>query len=475
MRTEKDRSGITTALASGEMLLRTHRMETSAAGRARSAPSSCDGGRPSARFSSAQERALSALQAISRHTGAEPDPRTCLGLLSGTVAAQVGASRCAFFTLTPDGRAISAQVEAHNIARPLLDTLPSIPCDARGRDPGGRVVFGDEVYISAPDDRGEPDPCRRLVEMLGARDALAVAWKAGERRFGALAVFDSRSGGGFTDEDAWVLQVAAMGAGLIWQHKQAEMELSELKDREADQLRHEAERMAELEGVKTNFLNLASHELRGPVGVARGYLSMIRDGDFGRLGGRLREPMEMITAKVDQIWRVVEQMVEATRREESRIPLRAERIDLRQTVATAAEEVRPLAEAAHTLVVRLPAQPVPVMGDRGRLTDVVASLLDNAVKYSPNGGEVGCELAVRDGQARIDVHDQGVGIAGCDLPRMFTRFGRIITPENSHIPGTGLGLYLARELVTMHGGDVTVRSVPRRGSIFTVVLPLAPG
>lgn len=460
MRTENDRSRMTTPLPSGEVLPRTHPMQAAGSGFP---------------MSSGQQRALSALQAISRHTSAVPDPRACLGLLSGTVAELVGARRCVFFALSPDGRAINAQLEAHNVPRRLLETLPPIPCDSRGQNRGGRLVYGDEIYLSTPDDRGEPDPCRRLVEAAGARDALAAAWKAGERRFGALAVFDSLSREGFTDEDAWVLQVAAMGAGLTWQHKQAEMELRELKDREAEQLRHEAERMAELERVKTNFLNLASHELRGPIGVARGYLSMIRDGDFGLLGGRLRAPMDMITAKVDQIWRVVEQMVEASRREESRIPLRRDRIDLRQTVQTAAEEVRPLAEVAHTLMVRQPDEQVPVIGDRARLTDVVASLLDNAIKYSPNGGEVGCTLSVSDGQARIDVHDQGLGIADCDLPRVFTRFGRIITPENSHIPGTGLGLYLARELARMHGGDVIVRSDPRRGSTFTVVLPLAPG
>jgi signal transduction histidine kinase len=422
--------------------------------------------------SRAQERALAALQSISQHVAAATDVPDCLGRLSKTVARLVGAERCVFFLLDPGGRSISPQTEAFRVPAHLLRALPRIPCDPALRDRGGRVVYGEELFRSSPRHRGEHDHCHRLVQALGAHDAMGVAWKAGQRRLGALAVFDSPSPAGFSDEDAWVLRVASLGAGLVWQHKQAERELRGLKDRETEQLRSEARRMAELERVKTDFLNMASHELRGPVGVVRGYLSMVRDGDFGRIGDQLRAPMDMVTAKVDQIWRLVEQMVEAARREESRLPLRRERLDLRRVVATATEEMRPLAEAGHTLAVRLPDEPVPVMGDSGRLADVVAALLDNAIKYSPNGGAILCELEMLNGHGVLRVHDQGVGIAPGDLAKVFTRFGRIVTPENSHIPGTGLGLHRTLELVHMHQGEVSVDSLPGKGSTFRVRLPL---
>jgi signal transduction histidine kinase len=104
---------------------------------------------------------------------------------------------------------------------------------------------------------------------------------------------------------------------------------------------------------------------------------------------------------------------------------------------------------------------------------MLTNLVDNAVKYSPAGGDVvlRCE---HDGRfATVLVRDQGVGINAEQAHRLFTRFGRLVTPEISHIRGTGLGLYLARETARLHGGDITVASEPGRGTTFTVVLPIA--
>jgi signal transduction histidine kinase len=94
------------------------------------------------------------------------------------------------------------------------------------------------------------------------------------------------------------------------------------------------------------------------------------------------------------------------------------------------------------------------------------------VKYSPGGGVVQCFLGSNPDEAVLSVWDTGLGIAQSDIPRLFERFGRLVTRENSHIPGTGLGLYLSRELARLHGGDITVRSTLGAGSVFTLTLPL---
>ena len=101
------------------------------------------------------------------------------------------------------------------------------------------------------------------------------------------------------------------------------------------------------------------------------------------------------------------------------------------------------------------------------------NLLDNALKYSPAGGAVSVRVSSEARSAVLRVKDRGIGIAAEDIPRLFTRFGRLVTSENSHIPGTGLGLYLSREIARMHGGDVTVKSEPGAGSEFTLTLPVA--
>ena len=145
-------------------------------------------------------------------------------------------------------------------------------------------------------------------------------------------------------------------------------------------------------------------------------------------------------------------------------------------VEEAIERVRPRALDQHRLLgVVAREQPVLVLADRARLLTIVANLLDNAVKYSPAGGVVETRLELSGSSAEVTVRDRGLGIARSDLPRLFTRFGRIVTNENSHIPGTGLGLYLARELARMHGGDIRVESRQGLGSAFTLVLPVVAG
>jgi signal transduction histidine kinase len=97
--------------------------------------------------------------------------------------------------------------------------------------------------------------------------------------------------------------------------------------------------------------------------------------------------------------------------------------------------------------------------------------MDNAVKYSPGGGDITCTVRRKGAQVYFSVRDEGVGIAPEHLPTLFTRFERLPTDANVTIPGTGLGLFLCREIVSRHGGDMTVRSAPGEGSEFTLTLP----
>jgi signal transduction histidine kinase len=166
-------------------------------------------------------------------------------------------------------------------------------------------------------------------------------------------------------------------------------------------------------------------------------------------------------------------MLETARLEEGQLRLEIDRVDVAELLHAAVRTVLPLGAPRHEVVVDAPA-PVWVMGDRDRLLTVLANLVGNAVKYSPGGGTVRCTVASDgDGHALVRVSDEGIGIAAADMPRLFTRFGRVVTRDNSHIAGTGLGLYLSRELARMHGGDITVESEPGRGSVFTLRLPVS--
>jgi two-component sensor histidine kinase len=146
------------------------------------------------------------------------------------------------------------------------------------------------------------------------------------------------------------------------------------------------------------------------------------------------------------------------------------RVDLRDVVAQAVEAARTLLTPAHRLTVHSEPRPVPVMGDPGPLGGIVASLVDNAIRYSPAGGPVHVSVGIERSAAVCRVIDRGVGIAERDLPRLFTPFGRI---GANGAAGDGLALHLGRELALLHGGDIAVDSTPGLGTSFGLVLPLA--
>lgn len=232
------------------------------------------------------------------------------------------------------------------------------------------------------------------------------------------------------------------------------------------------ERLAALERTKTEFLNLASHELRGPITVIRGYLAMVEGGSLGRVPAQLRTVLPVLLAKADEMNQLIEQMIEAARLEEGRLELSPAPADLGEIAKKAIEMIRPLADKAHPLKLERPLEEIPVEVDVDRIVTIVNNLLSNAIKYSPNGGEVTVSVFRENSSGVVAVADHGVGIPRDQIDRLFTRFGRIVTPDTRHIEGTGLGLYLSRELARLHGGDLTAESEPGRGSKFVLRVPV---
>jgi signal transduction histidine kinase len=233
-------------------------------------------------------------------------------------------------------------------------------------------------------------------------------------------------------------------------------------------------RMRELEQAKSEFLRLASHELRGPIAILRGYLNMLEDGTLGALPPMLDNVVPVLVASAAGINHTIDQMLDAARLEDSRLQIQPEPTDLALLVRETAANVELLHGGSHQVVCLGCRQPVQVEVDANRIETVIGNLVSNALKYSPAGSQVDVLLEKGPMHARVHVRDRGVGIPAADMQRLFTRFGRLERPETNDVPGTGLGLYLSRELARMHGGDITVVSTPGSGSIFSLELPL-PG
>ncbi len=251
-------------------------------------------------------------------------------------------------------------------------------------------------------------------------------------------------------------------------------DLASRAGRSAEAERVARERGESVEDAKAAFLKLASHELRGPIGIISGYLDLLRHGNFGPIDAadiRVAEPVMRV--KVQEMQVLVDSLLETARLEEVSLTLRRRRLDIRDLVDMQLAAIRPMATPHHDIRWERPSAPFFVDGDAARLGLIIGGLLQNAVRYSPDGGIVQLFLSSTDTQMVLSVWDHGLGIAEADLDTLFTRFGRVVTPANAHISGIGLGLYLARELARLHGGDVQVVSAAGRGSTFTLILPLA--
>lgn len=243
------------------------------------------------------------------------------------------------------------------------------------------------------------------------------------------------------------------------------------RDMTAKQL--ERQRLLELERSKSTFLNLVAHELRSPLTVLRGYLSLFRDADPATLQTLAQRSLPALEAKTVEMTRLVDQMVEVARLEEGSMELRAERFDVVGTVQRAVEAARALAEGGHEIAVQPFAGELNVVGDEERLNIILSNLLSNAVKYSPERADVTVTVA-RDGKMGIvRVADHGVGIPAEDRSRLFSPFTRVARKDLRYVAGTGMGLYLSRELARRQGGDLVLARSEPDGSEFVVTLPLA--
>ncbi len=227
-----------------------------------------------------------------------------------------------------------------------------------------------------------------------------------------------------------------------------------------------------LERAKGDFLRLASHELRSPVAVLRGYLSMLEDGSLGGVPPALGQVLPVLVATAAGMNRIVDQMLDVARLEDSRLQLRLTRVDLTEVIQEAVASAQLVHGGSHRVSSRLHAAPCLEL-DRTRVATILSNLITNAMKYSADGTEIVVALESNEREVVVSVTDHGIGMDESEQRILFTRFGRVASPDTAGIPGTGLGLYLSRELARLHGGDITVRSKRGEGSTFMLHLPRA--
>jgi signal transduction histidine kinase len=411
-----------------------------------------------------QRRALEALTTMSAHVASSDTPPLFFGKMSRSVASLAGAAGAAYWLIDDDHLGIQPDSFGFEIDHGAEARIPL----AALREAGFNRLFehGHAYYRHA-----RADEAPHLIAFNRAHDFLAVPWKTATSMLGVLVAYDSTTA--FSAQDEWIMRLAARASALVWQGYVAERRANELQAAEVTRLQDHASRVEDLERQKSDFLSLASHELRSPIGVVRGYLSMLQDGTFGELPGSVHRVLSTIEGRVDHMNDLVDQTLDAARVERSRQLLSPEDFDAGEVVRDVVKDFAALTPEPRPI--SIDDDEVRVHADRRQVAIIVSNLISNALKYSPQDGAVTVSVRATSGYAGIDVIDQGIGIDAQGISRLFQPFGRLGRSRSSRIEGIGIGLYLCRQLARLQGGDIVVESELGMGSTFTLRLPASTG
>jgi PAS domain S-box-containing protein len=275
------------------------------------------------------------------------------------------------------------------------------------------------------------------------------------------------------DEDALIrgedgLPLYTQGFMLdITNRVEAERELERLLEVE----RAHNEELRELDGLKDEFVALVSHELRTPLTSIRGYLELVLDGEAGALDEEQARFLRVVERNAIRLQGLVGDLLFIAQVEAGRLAIESAPVDIAEIVDESIEAARPAAGEKQLELAVETDHLAAFCGDRGRLGQLLDNLVSNAVKFTPPGGRVTVRAAEAGGRLELSVADTGIGIPELEQGQLFQRFFRSSTATEQAIPGTGLGLTIAKAIAEAHGGTIRCESAEGVGTTFTVELP----
>lgn len=304
--------------------------------------------------------------------------------------------------------------------------------------------------------RATSDPAQLAIRReLGETSYMTVPLLARGRTLGAISLVLGDSERRYSAEDLAVAEEIAYRVALAVDNAR---------------LYHEAQAAVQ---ARDQFLSIASHELKTPLTALVGYVKLLRRRftPGNSLTERDLRAIHVIDEQSSRLNRLISLLLDLSRIQKEQLSIDPAPLDLSLLVRRVVNDMELIVER-HSILVETPDHPLYINGDEMRLEQVLHNLLQNAIKYSPSGGIIRVCLEAEAETACIRVTDQGIGIPREAMHRLFQRFQRISNPDTQHVSGLGLGLYIVKEIVLLHGGHVNVASEEGIGSTFTVYLPL---
>ena len=300
--------------------------------------------------------------------------------------------------------------------------------------------------------------------------------------FGYLALGEHQ-GRGYTRRDVKILgtvadelTIAIQNALSVQQVKDINANLEQRIDMATAELRTSNARLRRVDATKDEFISMASHQLRTPLTSIKGYLSMVLEGDVGKIAPAQRKVLEEAFISSERMVHLIHDFLNVSRLQTGKFMLEKSQIDLTKLVKEEVDALEGVAKSRGiSIVYQTPPREVRVNVDETKLRQVLINYIDNALYYSPVGSEVTVKLKQLAERVELAVVDAGIGVPKEEQAQLFGKFYRASNARKHRPDGTGVGLYLARKIIAAHGGDVVFHSREGRGSTFGFWLPLENG
>ncbi len=299
---------------------------------------------------------------------------------------------------------------------------------------------------------------------------------------GGLVLGQKASGEIYSSEDIDLLKIVAPEIAVAVRNalsyeeiKKFNITLENEVDRATHRLRKANKRLKELDHLKDEFVSIASHELRTPMTAIKSYLWMAINQPNQEIKEPLKRYLNISYNSTERLIRLVNDMLTVSRIERNKIELKLAPLNINEVVQLVFDELKITAQEKHiAFKFEHPKKKISVMGDKEKLREVVQNLVGNALKFTPENGKIIIETSEKGDTSQISVTDTASGIPKESLPDLFKKFSKIEYSYSKHSsqPGTGLGLYISKQIVSLHNGDIKVQSEVGVGSTFTVSLPL---
>jgi Na+/proline symporter/signal transduction histidine kinase len=420
-------------------------------------------------------RELSLLNEATRRIAATLDPERMMDGVIQLLRREFEFDLLAIRLQEPDGR---LRIKSHAGLPPGTDLSGGDPVS---RDTYFGECFLDNRLIAVEDAQVARKPVVvPTVQGRPPRSFVHAPIVIEERPIGVLSAYSSTGHVYYSPEFLQLFRTLAVQLGLGIRNAQLYRELGDLSrelERKVQQRTAELEtanrRLTELDRLKSDFVSTVSHELRTPLTAIRSLSESLLE-DRAMAADRQAHLLAIISRESQRLSRMINQLLDLSRIEAGKMEWRLERLDLRDVVGQAVATNEALfAGKGVALSVSGSEGTVSVVADRDKVIQVLTNLLSNAAKFTPAGGRVIVRTLTEDGQAAIEVEDTGVGIAADQIGAIFERFRQGGDTLTAKPDGAGLGLPISRDIVEHHGGTLTVRSAPGRGSCFRLTLPLA--